>query len=70
MKGKNALKCWKVKKRAHINFLPTDNLAEHMLYDPQDGVVRIFRQIAFLKAHLRLSAHLPINYGITESLQM
>jgi hypothetical protein len=41
-----------------------------MLYDPQDGVVRIFRQTAFLKAHLRLSAHLPINYGITESLQM
>jgi hypothetical protein len=70
MKEKNALKCWKVKKRAHIKFLPTDNLAEHMLYDPQDGVVRIFRQIAFLKAHLRLSAHLPINYGITESLQM
>jgi hypothetical protein len=70
MKEKNALKCWKLKKRAHIKFLPTDNLAEHMLYDPQDGVVRIFRQTAFLKAHLRLSAHLPIHYGITESLQM
>ncbi len=70
MKEKNALKCWKLKKRAHIKFLSTDNLAEHLLYDPQDGVVRIFRQTAFLKAHLRLSAHLPINCGFTESLQM
>ncbi|RDW57301.1 hypothetical protein BP5796_12751 [Coleophoma crateriformis] len=70
MKEKNALKCWKLKKRAHIKFLPTDNFAEHLLYDPHDGVVRIFRQIAFLRAHLRLSAHLPMNYGFAESLQM
>jgi hypothetical protein len=70
MKEKNSLKCWKLKKRAHINFLPTDNLAEHLLYDPQDDTVRIFRQTAFLKAHLRLSANMPLNYGTTESLQM
>ena len=70
IKEKNSLKCWKLKKRAHIKFLPTDNLAEHLLYDPQDGVVRIFRQTAFLKAHLRLSANMPLNCGINESLQM
>jgi hypothetical protein len=70
MKEKNAFKCWKLKKRAHVKFLPTDNLAEHLLYDPQDNIVRIFRQTAFLKAHLRLSANRPINQGITESLEM
>jgi hypothetical protein len=70
IKEKNSLKCWKLKKRAHIKFLPTDNLAEHLLYDPQDGVVRIFRQTAFLKAHLRLSSNMPLNCDITESLQM
>ena len=70
MKEKNALKCWKLGKRAHIKFLPTDNLAEHLLYDPQDNIVRIFRQTAFLKAHLRISAHTPINHGISESLEM
>jgi len=70
LKEKNALKCWKLRKRAHIKFLPTDNLAEHLLYDPRDNVVRLFRQTAFLKAHLRLSACQPVELGITESLKM
>jgi len=70
LKEKNALKCWKLRKRAHIKFLPTDNLAEHLLYDPRDNTVRLFRQTAFLKAHLRLSANQPIELGITESLKM
>ena len=70
MKEKNALKCWKLKKRAHIKFLPTDNLAEHLLYDPQDNSVRIFRQTTFVKAQLRLSAHTSVCYGVPESLKM
>ncbi|CAM6005191.1 unnamed protein product [Sphagnum balticum] len=49
MKEKNALKCWKLKKRAHIKFLPTDNLAEHMLYDPEDGVVLDEKSSRFLE---------------------
>jgi hypothetical protein len=68
MKEKSMLKCWKLRKRAHIKFLPTDNLAEHLLYDPYDNVVRIFRQIAFLKAQLRLSVKMPLDCGISESL--
>ncbi|PQE32169.1 hypothetical protein CJF32_00001767 [Rutstroemia sp. NJR-2017a WRK4] len=70
LKEKNALKCWKLRKRAHIKFLPTDNLAEHLLYDPRDNVIRLFRQTAFLKAHLRLSANQPIEFGIAESLKL
>lgn len=70
MKERNALKCWKLRKRAHIKFFPTDNLAEHLLYDPHDNTVRIFRQTAFLKTQLRLSANIPLEYGISESLQM
>jgi hypothetical protein len=70
LKEKNALKCWKLRKRAHIKFLPTDNLAEHLLYDPRDNIVRLFRQTVFLKAHLRLSASQPIELGITESLKV
>ncbi|KAM0312771.1 hypothetical protein ACHAO8_006052 [Botrytis cinerea] len=70
LKEKNALKCWKLRKRAHIKFFPTDNLAEHLLYDPQDNVVRLFRQTAFLKAHLQLSASQPIELGIAESLKI
>jgi hypothetical protein len=70
MKEKNALKSWKLKKRAHVKFLPTDNLVEHLLYDPQDNIVRLFRQTAFLKAHLRLSASAPIDYEVAQSLEM
>jgi hypothetical protein len=70
MKEKNALKSWKLKKRAHIKFLPTDNLVEHLLYDPQDNIVRIFRQTAFLKAHLQLSASAPMDYDVAQSLEM
>ena len=70
LREKNALKCWKLRKSAHIKFFPTDNLAEHLLYDPQDNVVRLFRQTAFLKAHLRLSASQPIELGIAESLKL
>ncbi|KAF7917219.1 uncharacterized protein EAE98_010324 [Botrytis deweyae] len=70
LKEKNALKCWKLRKRAHIKFVSTDNIAEHLLYDPQDNVVRLFRQTAFLKAHLRLSASQPIQLGIAESLKL
>jgi len=70
MKEKNALKSWKLKKRAHIKFLLTDNLVEHLLYDPQDNIVRIFRQTAFLKAHLRLSASVPIDNEVAQCLEM
>lgn len=70
MREKNALKGWKLKKRAHVKFLPTDNLAEHLLYDPRDNTLRIFHHTAFLKAHLLLSATMPTDCGITECLKL
>jgi hypothetical protein len=70
LREKNALKCWKLRKRANIKFLPTNNLAEHLLYDPADNAIRIFHQTAFIKAHLRLSASMPIDSGIAECLKM
>ncbi|KAF5869099.1 uncharacterized protein Bfra_011642 [Botrytis fragariae] len=70
LREKNELKCWNLKKRAHVKFIPTDNLAEHLLHDPQDNVVRLFRQTAFLKAHLQLSAGQPPDLGIADSLKL
>ncbi len=70
LKEKSSLKAWKLKKRAHVTLMPTNNLAEHLLYDPQDNVVRLFHQTAFLKAHLRLSRSMPIDSGIPECLEM
>lgn len=70
LKERNSLKCWKLRKRAHIKFLATDNLAEHLLYNPRDNTVRLFRQTAFVKAHLKLSADQPLDLGISESLEL
>ena len=70
MMEKNSIKAWKLKKRAHVTLLPTDNLAKHLLYDPRDNVIHIFHHTAFLKAHLRLSAEIPIDFGFEESLKM
>ncbi|KAH8807306.1 hypothetical protein F5884DRAFT_880221 [Xylogone sp. PMI_703] len=57
----NLLKGWKLKKRAHVTFQPTDDLREHLL---------IFRHTAFLKAHLRKSENVSLDCGIVECLQM
>jgi hypothetical protein len=70
LREKNALKCWKLSKRANTKFLPTNNLAEHLLYDPVDNAIRIFHQTAFIKAHLRLSASMPIDSGIADCLKL
>jgi len=48
-KNCNMLKAWKLKKRAHVIFEPTDDLREHLLYDPRENTVRLFRHTAFSK---------------------
>ena len=68
----NMLKGWKLKKRAHVTFRPTDDLREHLLYDPQGDVVRLFRHTAYLKSHLRKlsTAQKPLDCDLEECLQM
>ena len=66
----NVMKGWKLKKRAHVTFQPTDDLREHLLYDPQGNIVRLFRHTAFLKAHLRKSAKLSVDCCVTDCLEM
>lgn len=66
----NMLKGWKLRKRAHITFQPTDDLREHLLYDPQANVVRLFRHTAFLKAQLRRSAPIAGTCDMPECLEM
>jgi hypothetical protein len=43
---------------------------QHLLYDPQDNSVRVFHHTSFLKAHLRLSAALPIDADMAECLKL
>ncbi|KAL2787667.1 hypothetical protein BJX66DRAFT_327670 [Aspergillus keveii] len=63
-----ALKAWKLRKRCGVQFIPTDNIMEHLLYDPEMGFVHVFHHTAYLKAHLRGSTSQPINQKASTSL--
>ncbi|KAI4625217.1 uncharacterized protein J4E87_005063 [Alternaria ethzedia] len=63
------LKAWKLKEWHKLRLRPTDNLAEHLVFDPDGSVVHVFRQVGWLKAHLRRSRNEDIDTGFAESLE-
>ncbi|KAF2143093.1 uncharacterized protein K452DRAFT_226286 [Aplosporella prunicola CBS 121167] len=65
---KNKMKAWKLSKRAGITFKATDNIVEHLLYDPKDETVRLFHHAAFLKAQLDSSTNHSMSIACEESL--
>ncbi|KAL4886117.1 hypothetical protein BJY04DRAFT_213652 [Aspergillus karnatakaensis] len=67
---KEALKAWELKKRCHLQFLPTNNIMEHLLYDPRTRTVQIFHHTAYLSAHLRHAKGQPLDQSASESLKM
>ena len=67
---RNSLKAWKLEKRLGIKFKSTNNITEHLLYDPAARVVRVFHQTAYLKAHLARSLETPIELDVNSSLRL
>jgi hypothetical protein len=67
---RRALTAKKLKKRARLKFIPTDDLRRHLMLDQKSGSVEIFHQTAFLKEHLRLTKDQPRNMSISDSLRM
>jgi hypothetical protein len=65
--NRESLKAWKLKKRYNVILRPTDNLAEHLVYDKVLQTLKIFRHVGFLKAHLRRSQKLPIDADFAKS---
>ena len=59
-KDSKPLKAWKLKKRYGVRFVPTNDLVQHLMYDPEARTIKIFHQIAWLKGHLRHSAGLAL----------
>ncbi|KAK4654963.1 hypothetical protein QC762_405890 [Podospora pseudocomata] len=49
-----SLKAWKLKERLGIKFRPTNNLAEHLVFDPDSQSLYLFHHAGYLKAHLDL----------------
>ena len=54
--SRRILAAWKLKNRCNVQVIATNNLAEHLLYDPQTNTVRIFHNTSWLKAQLEHSA--------------
>ncbi len=50
--NQRSMKAWKLKARFGISFKGTDNLARHLLLDPNGPTVYLFHHTTFLKAQL------------------
>lgn len=49
---KRSLKAWKLESRLGITFKKTDNLAQHLLLDPENSILYLFHHATFLQAQL------------------
>ncbi|RSL97528.1 hypothetical protein CEP52_010827 [Fusarium oligoseptatum] len=49
---KRSLKAWKLESRLGIMFKKTDNLAQHLLLDPENNILYLFHHATFLQMQL------------------
>lgn len=64
-----ALRAWKLKRRHGIRFVPTNDLVQHLLYDPRACTVKVFHQTAYIKAHLAHTNTLALETNFGESVE-
>ncbi|KAJ6440757.1 phenazine biosynthesis protein [Purpureocillium lavendulum] len=69
LRHKSSLKAWKLKKRYKIKLRPTNNLLEHLSYDPSIKVLRVYHQVSFLRAQLEKTANEPLDLSFADSLK-
>ena len=67
---KVALMARKLKKRAGLDFRPTDDLRSHLQLDRKSGSVEIYHHTAFLKEQLRLTKDAPKDVSVSDSLRL
>lgn len=70
LQRKKPLKAWKLVKRNKIKIRATNNLLEHLHYDPQDRVLKVFHQTMFLQAQLKRSRGMHLDAGFEECLRL
>lgn len=63
---KRSLKAWKLNRRLGIKLRPTNDLAEHLVYNPRMKTLSVFHQVEYLKAQVRYTAH----RSLEESIEM
>ncbi|KAF5595319.1 hypothetical protein FPCIR_4479 [Fusarium pseudocircinatum] len=67
---KGSLKAWKLAKRNKIKIRPTNNLIDHLLYDPKDRVLNVFHQTMFLQSQLKRWKDVAFDLNFEESLKL
>ncbi|KAK1590081.1 uncharacterized protein LY79DRAFT_590725 [Colletotrichum navitas] len=70
MMQKKYLKAWKLAGEYDVKIRPTNNLLEHLAYDTGTKTLRVFHQLFFLRAHLAITKHQPLELGFEESLAL
>ena len=68
--GKKVLKAWKLIRRYRIKIKPTNNLLEHLLYDPRERTLHVFHHTSFLRAHLKRSKNESLELDFSKSLEL
>ncbi|KXJ88187.1 hypothetical protein Micbo1qcDRAFT_214835 [Microdochium bolleyi] len=63
------LKLWKLHSRFDLDIVGTNNIFEHLKLDPLARTLKIFHQVAFLRAQLQLADGLPLAMNFEESLK-
>lgn len=66
---KTAISARRLKKKAGLRFVPTDDLREHLQMDRKKGLVRFFHHTAFVKECLIASQSVPQPITSTQSNQ-
>lgn len=70
IRNKKHLKAWKLKKRYGISIRPTNNLLEHLSYDPSTRILKVFHQHFFLRTQLELTKDSPLDLNFEDSLKL
>lgn len=67
---RGSLKAWKLVKRNNIRIRPTNNLIDHLLYDPKDRVLSVFHQTMFLQSQIKRCKNADFDLDFTASLKL
>lgn len=68
--NRGSLKAWKLVKRGNIRIRPTNNLIDHLLYDPKDRVLNVFHQTMFLQTQIKRHKNVVFDLTFEESLKL
>jgi hypothetical protein len=63
-----SLKAWKLRQRLKLEIVRTDDLAEHLVYNPQNNSLAVFHQVEWLKAQIRYAERRELDEAVEVSL--